>query len=143
MVRGGCLCGGIRFEVRKVPLITNCHCSKCRKAHGAPLRAAASVPIPDFKYLQGEDLIAQYETPSGYVTSFCRVCGSNAPGVSERHQIVAVPAGLFDDDPKARPALHIFAGSKAPWWEITDELTPIRRMGARPRSPGLREPRAA
>ncbi len=29
--------------------------------------------------------------------------------------------GLLDDDPQVRPALHIFVGSKAPWWSITDD----------------------
>ena len=27
------------------------------------------------------------------------------------------------DDPPARPALHCFIASKAPWFEITDDLT--------------------
>ena len=35
---------------------------------------------------------------------------------------VTVPAGSLDDDPGVWPALHLFVGSKAPWWEITDEL---------------------
>ncbi|MEE8165137.1 MAG: GFA family protein, partial [Myxococcota bacterium] len=30
--------------------------------------------------------------------------------------------GLFDDDPGVKPALHMFVGSKAPWWEIGDDL---------------------
>jgi len=33
-----------------------------------------------------------------------------------------VPAGPFDRDPGLRPALHLFAASKAPWWEIEDGL---------------------
>ena len=31
-------------------------------------------------------------------------------------------AGLLDDDLGVKPALHMFVGSKAPWWEITDDL---------------------
>jgi hypothetical protein len=33
-----------------------------------------------------------------------------------------IPPGLLDDDPGVKPALHMFVGSKAPWWEITDDL---------------------
>ena len=33
-----------------------------------------------------------------------------------------VPAGLLHDDPGVTPALHIFVGSKAPWWPIHDDL---------------------
>jgi hypothetical protein len=35
---------------------------------------------------------------------------------------VFIPAGALDDDPGVRPAAHIFVGSKAPWYEIRDEL---------------------
>ncbi len=121
MVRGSCLCRGIEFEADHVSLIINCHCSKCRKAHGSAFRSGATVAIDEFRFLKGEDLIQIYESPSGYKAPFCRVCGSTAPWVAEHHDQVFVPAGLFDDDPGARPALHIFVGSKAPWWEITDD----------------------
>jgi hypothetical protein len=35
---------------------------------------------------------------------------------------VSLAAGLLDDNPMVRPSLHVFAGSKAPWWEIRDSL---------------------
>jgi hypothetical protein len=35
---------------------------------------------------------------------------------------VSVPAGLLDSDPGVRPRLHVFTSSKAPWWEIDDDL---------------------
>ena len=122
MVRGSCLCGGIRFEADTVPLITTCHCSKCRKSRGAAFSVTACVPLKSFRYLQGEDLIQNYQPPGGgYSPFFCRVCGSCAPMTVPERQLVLVPAGLLDDDPGVRPALHMFVGSKAPWWEITDE----------------------
>ena len=122
MVRGSCLCGGIRFEADSVPLITTCHCSKCRKSRGGAFSTTACVPISQFRFLRGEDLIQTYQpSDGGYSTSFCRCCGSSAPWVVEERELVLVPAGLLDDDPGVRPALHMFVGSKAPWWEITDE----------------------
>jgi len=35
-LQGGCLCGGIRYEISG-PLTEagNCHCSMCRRFHGA------------------------------------------------------------------------------------------------------------
>lgn len=121
MIQGSCLCGGIRFEVESVPLISLCHCSKCRKAHGAAFRPAAMVPLDQFRLTSGRDLMQRYETPpGGYTAVFCRICGSTAPRVMEERGIVSIPAGLLDGDPGVRPALHIFVGSKAPWWEITD-----------------------
>jgi len=121
MVRGSCLCGGIQFEADRVPLLTNCHCSKCRKSRGAAFNTTASIPLSAFRFLRGEDLIQTYQSaPGGYSTAFCGVCGSSAPWVVGERQLVFVPAGLLDDDPGVRPALHMFVGSKAPWWEITD-----------------------
>ena len=122
MVRGTCFCGGIRFEADRIPLITTCHCSKCRKARGGAFSTTASVPSSDFRFLRGENLIQTYQpSAGGYSTTFCRVCGSGAPWLVEDRQLVFIPAGLLDDDPGVRPALHMFVGSKAPWWEITDK----------------------
>lgn len=122
MVRGSCLCGGVKFEATEVPLIALCHCSMCRKANGAAFESGAAVPAGDFRWTQGEDLIQLYESSPGNRRAFCRVCGSRAPSRSRDGSIYYVPAGLLDDDPGVRPALHMFVGSKAPWWEITDEL---------------------
>ena len=33
-----------------------------------------------------------------------------------------VALGSLVDDPGIRPTKHIFVGSKAPWFEITDDL---------------------
>jgi hypothetical protein len=46
MMRGSCLCGGVRFEVdRAVGPFELCHCSRCRKASGSAL-ACRSVDQP-------------------------------------------------------------------------------------------------
>jgi hypothetical protein len=121
MIRGSCFCGGIQFETEKIPLLTNCHCSKCRKSRGAAFNTTASVPLSTFRFVKGNDLIQTYQPKAGgYSTTFCRVCGSTAPMVIEDGDLVLFPAGLLDDDPAVKPALHMFVGSKAPWWDITD-----------------------
>ena len=122
MVRGSCLCGGVQFDLAQVPLIVLCHCSICRKANGAPFESGAPVPAADFTLRTGEDLIQIYESSPGVQRAFCRVCGSRAPSKSRDGNLYFVPAGLLDDDPGVKPALHMFVGSKAPWWDITDDL---------------------
>ena len=122
MVGGSCLCGGVQFELTQVPLIVLCHCGICRKANGAPFESGAAVPVADFKLTTGEDLIRIYESSPGVQRAFCRVCGSRAPSMSRDGDVYFVPAGLLDDDPGVKPALHMFVGSKAPWWDITDDL---------------------
>lgn len=122
MVRGSCLCGDVQFEADSVPLIALCHCSNCRKANGAPFEAGALVPSNAFRLIKGEDLIHAYESSPGVRRCFCRVCGSRVPSRSADGKQYFVPAGLFDDDPGIKPAFHMFVGSKAPWWDITDDL---------------------
>jgi hypothetical protein len=122
MINGSCLCKGVRFEADRIVFFGHCHCSMCRKAHGAAFATFAGVPVKSFRFLAGEELIQRYESSPGNHRAFCRTCGSNVPAVSGDGRMVFVPAGLFDDDPGARPKMHIFVGSKAPWWEIRDDL---------------------
>ncbi len=122
MIRGSCACGGIRFEINEVRSLTHCHCANCRKLTGASFATYAHVEKSKFRFVCGEHLINRYESAPGSFRSFCRVCSSLAPGVAPYLTTVSVPAGLLDDDPKARPRLHVFTSSKAPWVEITDGL---------------------
>ena len=104
MVRGSCLCEGVRFEVTEVPLIVLCHCSICRKANGGAFDSGAAVPVDDFELTAGGDLIQAYESSPGTRRAFCRVCGSRVPSESRDGQIYFVPASwivsqlFFDSD---------------------------------------------
>ncbi|HME72354.1 MAG TPA: GFA family protein, partial [Myxococcota bacterium] len=94
MVRGSCLCGGIRFEyARAVSEIYLCHCSLCRKNSGAASNAVIVVPASDFKWLSGEDLRQVYRKPTGWSTTFCRTCGSPVPQQNRGTAAYWVPAG--------------------------------------------------
>jgi hypothetical protein len=77
MIRGSCLCGGVRYEITgALRGALNCHCSMCRKAHGAAFRSRASVRASDFRWTQGAELVTFYESSPGTHRGFCRVCGS-------------------------------------------------------------------
>jgi hypothetical protein len=76
-IGGSCLCGGVKFEITgRLSSPLNCHCSQCRKQHGAPFRSRVRVQVEDFRWLQGEHLIKYYESAGGYLRGFCRECGS-------------------------------------------------------------------
>jgi hypothetical protein len=58
VLRRSCLCGGVKYEITGPLLrLLNCHCSRCRKQHGAAFRSRARVNISDFKWVQGEELV--------------------------------------------------------------------------------------
>jgi hypothetical protein len=132
MVRGSCLCGGIRFEyARAVTGVGLCHCSLCRKVSGSASNAVILVPEADLKWLSGEELRQTFVKPTGWSTTFCRTCGSPVPAKYGGATAYLVPAGLVDDDPGLRISGHIFVGSKAPWDEIGGSA-PQFQEGIRP-----------
>lgn len=131
MIEGSCLCNGIRyrFDPAGVVLTNHCHCSRCRKASGAEYATFLQIVAEYFEWLGGEDLVESYESTPGNFRNFCRVCGSRAPVVRPQINSVTVPIGSVDADPEVRPEVHLFAGSKAPWVEIRDDLRRFDEMG--------------
>ena len=123
-VRGGCLCGAVAYEIPR-PIagpIVFCHCSRCRRARAAAHNANLFVDLERFRWLRGAERVELFKVPEAarFTQAFCRDCGSKLPHVGQTR--VVVPAGSLDDDPGVRPGLHIFVGSKAPWFEICDDL---------------------
>lgn len=122
-IRGKCLCGGVQYETPgRLKDLAFCHCSMCRRALGAAFGAYARVSPGAFRWLSGEDQIATYESSPGVHRCFCRHCGSSLGAVGEDGNLSWVALGTVTGDPGVRPEAHIFAGSKAPWFEITDSL---------------------
>lgn len=148
-IPGGCLCGGVSFEITQaVGPFEICHCSRCRKVSGAGGLPMLRVRTAEYRLLTGADLIESFaapilRTPPAYHTHFCRVCGSPVPPAQPAGEFLEIAAGLFDADPGLRPDKHIYVESGAPWHDIDDglprynreELARLRRQ-AQDRSPG-------
>jgi len=124
-IKGSCLCKGIQYEIT-APLaeVGNCHCSMCRKSSGAAFLTGAGVKTKDLRWTKGEDLIARYESSPGGVRMFCKKCGSTLGGgpADPKAGVFWIMLGTLDDDPGVKPSSNIYVGSKAPWYEITDNL---------------------
>lgn len=134
MSRASCLCGSVAWEIEgPFELMTHCHCSRCRKSHGTAFATYVGGPAGGFR-LQGEELVARYESSRSMTRRFCGRCGSMVP-FEALQESVFVPAGNFMDDPGVRPVGHIFAASIPPWLEIRDTLP---RFDAYP--PGVGRP---
>ena len=124
MLTGSCLCGRIRYEVTG-PLgpMANCHCTQCRKASGASFATNASVAASDFRFVAGEDLVGRFESSPGQHRCFCTQCGSPlVKRYDAKPEEVRIRLGTLDSDPGAKPVMHVFVGSKAPWTVIDDDL---------------------
>ncbi|MBY5932171.1 GFA family protein [Tateyamaria omphalii] len=105
-VRGGCLCGDVRFEARGAPdRVGICHCLECRKHHGAVFYAAAIYPS-DAVRVEGETSV--YE---GRV--FCPRCGSSVLSVSEGE--VELHLGALDHPDQFKPTYELWTARREKW----------------------------
>jgi hypothetical protein len=132
MVEGSCLCGKVRFEVQGAFVEAHhCHCSRCRKTHGAAFATYACMPASGVRVVSGETDIASYRSSPPVRRSFCQTCGSR---LFFQHdavpQLMFVAAGSLDDvGASALPIdAHCFVGSKADWWAIHDDLARHERQ---------------
>lgn len=123
-ITGSCLCGGVKYALNAQPiLLENCHCSMCRKVHGSAFTTFAKIKKADFVMSHGADLVDSYASSESVQRSFCRRCGAKFTfdwAESPEHLWLAV--GTLDSELDMRPESHIFVGSKAPWYEISDDL---------------------
>lgn len=132
MLRGGCHCGAIRYDMPEtVHHHTLCHCADCRRASGAP---AVSWGLVD------RDRISITGEPRTYASSehgrrlFCGECGTSLFYTNE-----AVFPGQIDvqtatlDDPDVLPIqAQIQTADRIGWMTHLDELPAFERYPGPP-----------
>ncbi len=122
MLAGSCFCRAVAYSVPDEFLYAaNCHCSNCRRTTGSAFKPFAGIERPKFVVTKGRDDLMTFGDEAGNDTH-CRRCGSLVYSVVRAGQFVHVPMGTLIDAPAIRPTKHIFVGSKAPWFTITDDL---------------------
>jgi hypothetical protein len=130
-LRGSCLCGAVRFAVTgKILRAQHCHCSRCRKGRAAAHASNLFTTVDGIRFAAGAERLRDYKVPEAkfFRQVFCDTCGSPMPRLDAERGIAVVPMGSLDDDPGVRPTRHIYVGSKAPWYEITDGLPQFDEM---------------
>jgi hypothetical protein len=99
----------------------NCHCSRCRAATGSAFKPFGGIERGKLRLTAGGDrLLIRGEDELN--DTRCAACGSLLYSVVRGGEYVHVALGSLQDEPSLKPTKHIFVGSKAPWFEITDEL---------------------
>ena len=120
-LRGGCLCGGVQYEVEGTPsLMASCHCTLCQRLGGGAHSTVLLAKREDFRLVKGQELLRTYSEDGFASRTSCTACGSKLYGEAPGNVFIA--AGTLSDDPGMRPQLHIMVDYKAPWHEITDAL---------------------
>jgi hypothetical protein len=122
VLAGECQCGATRYEVADAFLYAaNCHCSQCRAATGSAFKPFAGIEREKLTITEGLDYITVFGEENLNDTR-CGTCGSLLFSVVRDGAFVHVAMGSLRDAPTIRPTKHIFVGSKAAWFEITDDL---------------------
>lgn len=123
-VEGACLCGALRFAVELPTLFCgHCHCSMCRRAHGAGYVTWLGVPYERFAIVAGRDRLVRYRSSEHGTRSFCGVCGSTLffESTTRPDGIDVVLANLQGEIDQA-PAAHVHFSDRAPWVRVDDDL---------------------
>jgi hypothetical protein len=78
MINGRCECGRVRYEIDgEIMDFSHCHCSQCRRLHGAAYATFAGVARNEFRYISGEGDLNTYASSENNYRVFCAECGSN------------------------------------------------------------------
>ena len=127
---GSCECGAVRYRVQDAfRYAMNCHCSRCRAATGSAFKPFAGIEREKLELTVGGDALLVHGEENLNDTR-CSRCGSLLFSVVREGGYVHVALGSLLDPPSIRPACHIFVGSKAPWFEITDDLPQFEELPA-------------
>lgn len=121
MATGGCLCGGVRYEVKgrlSPPLA--CHCSQCARTSGhfAAMAACSTAEL----VIEPEETLAWYKSSDDVNRGFCARCGGNLFWRAAPGDETYVTVGTLDRPTGLRLSAHIFMGSKSDYYDIKDGL---------------------
>jgi hypothetical protein len=120
---GKCLCGAVEYAVSdEFGYALNCHCSNCRRATGSAFKPFAGIERGKLRLAKGEDMLMIFGDPHAAHDVHCKACGALLYSVVREGAFVHVAMGTLVDEPSIRPTAHIFVGSKAAWFTITDNL---------------------
>jgi len=125
---GGCLCGSVRYTLLgPVKSVEHCHCSMCRRVHGAFFLSAALVDSDRLLVAQGADNITTFVSSEGVCRQFCPTCGcqlftllDDAPDFIY-FTAATLDGGKHPGHPRDMEC-HIYVGSKVEWETIADGL---------------------
>lgn len=126
-VNGSCFCGAITFSA-DLPSkwCAHCHCSMCRKAHGAGYVTWAGFEQDQVDIGSGTDQLAWYDSSPGAQRGFCRQCGSTMFFRSQRWAgELHIALGCIDDELDRQPQANVFFDRHVEWMPIDETLKQV------------------
>ena len=125
-IKGGCLCGAVRYTAEADPTSASvCHCRDCQKFTGSAFAVLVRVT---------KEAVSIEGTPKTFTSlggsgnpifrHFCPECGSSiAEESAMRPDSIVLNVGTFDDPSVAKPGREIFRADALPWIEVHGDIS--------------------
>ncbi len=127
-VSGSCFCGEVNFEIALPTLFcVHCHCSMCRRPHGASFVTWTGVPPERFQITKGEERLRTYESSTDGRRQFCGTCGSqlfcwHVRSDDRPPEVIDIALAALQGPIDRDPELHVYYDSRASWTVVHDHI---------------------
>ena len=119
LYRGSCLCGAVTYQLDSpLKAVSHCHCSQCRKGHGAAFASYGSVPAASLTCLDPQGLVRVFHSSPTVSRSFCACCGANlfwANAAGAFPDWISIALGTLDTPFEPARQRHVHVESKVCW----------------------------
>ena len=130
-LKGGCICGQVRYQLKEKPLFTQaCHCKDCKVLTGSSYVVNSSV-LENTLIVEGEVSSTERKAGSGASckTYFCIKCGTYIyADYDSAVRRLTVRTKTLDNPEKFPPQAHIFTKNKDPWLNLSDDVICFKEM---------------
>jgi hypothetical protein len=94
----------------------HCHCTMCRRAHGAGYVTWIGVPVEQFRLLKGKATLERFRSSDHGTRSFCRACGSTLFCESTSHpEKIDIVLANVDGEIDRTPQAHVYFSDRVDW----------------------------
>jgi hypothetical protein len=119
---GGCICGGVRYEVSdrsKLRPVVACHCEQCRRFSGHFI-AASGAKHAHFKFLN-ETSLRWYSYLPDIRQGFCGECGCSLFFDYPKEARISIAAGSLDDGSEVTMEAQIYCAEAGKYYQLHPE----------------------
>ena len=125
---GQCFCGAVQIAVeRPVAWVAHCHCSMCRRYHGAAF--VTWFGVRHGHYRLNDEAVEWFRSSDSAERGRCRHCGSVLLFRSQRwpdelHIVLAAMTEPLGQEPQ----MHVYYGDKVDWLSVQTTLPCYRTV---------------
>tara|TARA_B100000579_G_scaffold278075_1_gene230015 strand:- start:122 stop:604 length:483 start_codon:yes stop_codon:yes gene_type:complete len=130
-LKGGCICGQVKYYITEKPLFTQaCHCKDCKVLTGSSYVVNSSV-LENTLFVEGEVSSTELKAGSGASckTYFCNKCGAYVyADYDSAFKRLTLRTKTLNNPENFPPQVHIFTKDKDPWLNLSKDVTCFEEM---------------